>query len=139
MNKLLRVWSTDGGFTVDGTNYEFDDFDSVAFTVGRSKHLMRGANSKNKVGIDIETGNKTPDTAVATILSMSADTLKLLNDCYNNNKRIDLWFIDRANLGRVQFNNAKLTMPVRQLNIGEEETNLTVQVSVESFDVEFEH
>lgn len=139
MNKLLRIWSTDGGFSVNGTNYEFDDFDSVVFTVGRSKHLMRGANSKNKVGIDIETGNKTPDTCTCTILSMSADAMKLLNKCYSENTRIDLWFIDRANLGRVQYNNAKITMPVRQLNIGEEETNLTVQLSVESFDVEVEH
>lgn len=139
MNKLLRIWSTEGGFAYNGTNYQFDDFDSVSFTVGRSKHIMRGANSANKIGIDIETGNKTPDSCTVTILSMSADAFKLLNKCYNNNERIDLWFIDKANLGRVQYNNAKITMPVRQLNVGEEETNLTVQLTVESFDVEVEH
>lgn len=139
MNKLLRIWSTDGGFSYNGTNYEFDDFDSVTFTVGQSKHIMRGANSKNKVGIDIEQGNKTPDSATCTIIGMSPDALALLNKCFNDNERIDLWFVDRGNLGRVQYNNAKITMPVRQMNIGEEETNLQVTLTVESFDVEYEH
>ena len=37
----------------------------------------------------------------------------------------------------MQFNNAKITAPVRQLNIGEEDTNLSVQLSVESFDTDW--
>lgn len=135
-SKLLRVWATQGGINVNGTNYEFDDFDTVTFTYALAKHITRGANSKNKVGIDVQENSKNPDTATVTVLDMDEAMMNLLNDCFKNNIRIDLWFIDQSNLGKVNFNNAKVTAPVRQLNIGEEESNLTVQLSVESFDVE---
>lgn len=135
--KMLRVWKTDGGVIINGTDYHFDDWDSVAFTLGRTKHIMRGANSQNKVGIDVEDGLKTPDTAQCTILDMPQEVYQLLNRCWKNDVRVDLYFIDRENLGKVQFNNAKITAPVRQLNIGEEDTNLSVQLSVESFDTDW--
>lgn len=134
--KHLRIWKTQGGFTVNGTDYQFDDFDSVSFTFSRIKHIMRGANGTNKIGIDTEEGLKTPDTAQVTIVDMTPEVHQLLEDCYKNDTRINLYFIDSENLGKIQFNNAKITTPVRQLNIGEEDSNLQVVLSVESFDVE---
>ena len=136
MSNMLRIWRTDGGVTINGTNYEFDHFDQVTFTVSQMKHITRGANSKNKTGIDIEENNKQPDTAAVTILDISADLVKLLNKCYEDDTRITLWFIDRANLGKVQYNNAKIQQRVQQLNIGESEDNLNVTLTVESFDVD---
>lgn len=135
-SKTLRVWSTQGGININGTNYEFDDFDTVTFTYALAKHITRGANSKNKRGIDIQENSKNPDVATVTILDIDENIQSLLNQCFESNTRVDLWFIDQTNLGKVNFNNAKITSPVRQLNIGEEESNLTVQLSVESFDVE---
>lgn len=134
--KHIRIWKTQGGFTIKGTDYQFDDFDSVAFTFSRIKHIMRGANGTNKIGIDTEEGLKTPDTAQVTIVDMTSEIHQLLEECYQNNTRINLYFIDSDNLGKVQFNNALITTPVRQLNIGEEDSNLQVVLSVESFDVE---
>lgn len=134
--KHLRIWKTQGGFTVNGTDYQFDDFDSVSFTFSRIKHIMRGANGTNKYGIDTEEGLKTPDTAQVTIVDMTPEIHQLLENCYQNDTRINLYFIDSENLGKIQFNNAKITTPVRQLNIGEEDSNLQVVLSVESFDVE---
>lgn len=135
--KMMRIWKTDGGVIINGTDYHFDDWDSVAFTFGRVKHIMRGANGRNNYGIDTEEGVKTPDTAQATIVDMSQEIYDLLNKCFREDTRIDLYFIDRQNLGKVQFNNARITAPVRQLNIGAEDTNLQVILSVESFDVDY--
>lgn len=135
--KNLRVWKTDGGVIIDGVDYHFDDWDSVTFTLGRVKHIMRGANGTNTRGIDTEEGLKTPDTAQCVIVDMSQSVYNLLNKCWKNDTRIDLYFIDRENLGKVQFNNARITTPVRQLNIGAEDTNLQVMLSVESFDTDF--
>lgn len=136
MSNLIRIWKTEGGFSINGTNYQFDDFDSVAFTYSRIKHIMRGANGTNKVGIDTEEGLKTPDTAQVVIVDMAPEIHRLLQQCYEDDTRINLYFIDSDNLGKVQFNNAKVTTPVRQMNIGEEDSNLSVTLSVESFDVE---
>lgn len=136
MSKLIRIWKTQGGFTVNGTDYKFDDFDSVSFTFSRIKHIMRGANGTNKIGIDTEEGLKTPDTCQVTIVDMTSEIHQLLQKCYDNDTRINLYFIDSDNLGKVQFNNAKITTPVRQMNIGEDDANLSVVLSVESFDVE---
>lgn len=136
MAKLFRIWKTNGGFILNGTDYQFDDFDSVAFTYARKKHIMRGANSKNKVGIDTEEGLKTPDTASLTVVDCTQEIYNLLLKAYNESTRIDLYFIDEENLGKVQFNNAKITDVPRQLNIGEEDSNLSFQLMVESFDVD---
>lgn len=135
--KTHRIWNTQGGVVINGTDYKFDDFDSVAFTYGRVKHIMRGANATNKYGIDTEEGMKTPDTASVTIVDITDELKNLLNRCFKENTRIDLYFIDNQSLATVQFSNAKITSPVRQLNIGEEDTTLSVILSVESFDVSY--
>ena len=67
---------------------------------------------------------------------MTSEIHQLLQKCYDDDTRINLYFIDSDNLGKVQFNNAKITTPVRQMNIGEDDANLSVILSVESFDVE---
>ena len=135
MAKLLRIWQTKGGATINGTDYQFDDFDSVSFTYSRKKHLMRGANGTNKYGIDTEEGIKTSDKAVVTIVDCSTEVYDLLKKCFNDNTRITLYFIDSDNLGKVTFNNAKISDMPRQTSIGEEDSTLSFQLAVESFDV----
>lgn len=136
MAKMLRIWRTDGGVTIDGVNYEFEHFDNVTFTISQMKHLTRGANSKNKTGISIIENSKQPDTAAVTILDISSDLIDRLNKAFENDERIALWFYDRSNLGKIQYNNAQIQQRVQQPTIAEGEESLTVTLTVESFDVD---
>jgi hypothetical protein len=137
MANLLRIWKTEGGFRIDGTDYQIDDFDNVNFTYSGLKHIMRGANGKNKIGIDTREGMKTPDKAIMNVVDCSTEIYDLLLDAYKNDTRIDLYFIDSGNLGKITFNSAKITTVPRQVGIGEEDSNLSFSLSVESFNVEF--
>ena len=137
MAKLLRIWKTEGGFRINGTDYQIDDFDNVNFTYSDKRHIMRGANGKNKVGIDTREGLKVPSKAIMNVVDCSNEIYDLLLSAFNNDTRIDLYFIDSENLGKITLNSAKITDVPRQVGIGEEDSNLSFSLSVESFNVEF--
>lgn len=131
----FQLWKCSGGFTYNGTNYDFKDIDSVAYTYNRKNHLTRGANAKNKVGIVTQEGLKTPDVAEYTVLDCSKEIYNLLKRIYEKEERIDAYFIDDETGEYTIFKNSVIRDKPRQTTIDESETSTFFMFAVESFDV----
>ena len=132
---MFQIWNCDGGFTYKGTNYSFQDLDRVAYTYNLKKHLIRGANAKNKKGIIQHEGGKTPDTAEFTVLECSKEIYRLLKQIFDNDERIDAFFVDEKNGEYVIYKDALIRDCPRQTEISEDDTSYSFVFAVESFNV----
>ncbi len=132
---MFQIWNCDGGFTYNGVNYDFRDLDSVAYTYNLKKHLIRGANAKNKRGIISQEGGKTSEIAEYTVVDCTKAIYQLLLQIYENNERIDAFFIDRATGEYIIFKDAIIRDKPRQTNIAEDDTSHSFMFAVESFNV----
>lgn len=132
---MFQIWNCEGGFTYNGVNYKFKDLDSVAYTFNLKKHLIRGANATNKVGIVSQEGGKTPDTAEYNVMDCSKEIYKLMLSLYEKNERIDVFFVDRNSGEHVIFKDAIIRDKPRQTNVGEDDTSHSFMFAVESFNV----
>lgn len=132
---MLHIWECDGGFSYKGINYKFKDLDSVAFTYNLKKHLIRGANATNKMGIVSQEGGKTPDTAEFNVIDCSKEIYKLMRTIFENNERIDAFFINRKTGEYIIFKNSIIRDMPRQTSVAEDDTSHSFMFAVESFDV----
>lgn len=132
---MFQIWNCDGGFTYGGVNYDFRDLDSVAYTYNLKKHLIRGANAKNKKGIISQEGGKTAEVAEYTVVDCTKEIYKLLLKIYEKNERIDAFFIDRATGEYIIYKDALIRDKPRQTNVAEDDTSHSFVFAVESFNV----
>ena len=132
---MFQIWNCDGGFTYNGVNYSFRDLDSVAYTYNLKKHLIRGANAQNKVGIISHEGGKTADVAEYTVVDCSKAIYELLLKIYEKDERIDAFFIDRATGEYIIYKDALIRDKPRQAEVTEEDTSHSFVFAVESFNV----
>lgn len=132
---MFQIWNCDGGITYKGVNYDFPDLDSVSYTFNLKKHLIRGANAKNKKGIIQHEGGKTPDTAEYNVVDCSDELYELLKKIYDNDERIDAYFVDRNTGKYVIYKDALIRDVPRQTTISEDDTSHSFILAVESFNV----
>lgn len=132
---MLQQWKSDSGFIYNGITYIFDDVDSSVVSPQEAKHLTRGANSKNKVGLVYKEGSKTPWTVTANVMNLSKDVMDILNKCYDNEERIDFFCIDNNTGERKIAYNSLVTKWVSQETISDAEDTYNVALALESFDV----
>lgn len=132
---MFQIWNCEGGFTHNGVNYKFKDLDSVAYTYNLKKHLIRGANATNKMGIKSHEGGKVADTAEFNVMDCSKAIYNLLLQLYEDETRIDAFFIDRNTGEYVIFKDALIRDKPRQTNITEDDTSHSFMFAVESFNV----
>lgn len=132
---MFQIWNCEGGFTYNGVNYKFKDLDSVAYTYNLKKHLIRGANATNKKGIKSHEGGKVADAAEFSVMDCSKAIYSLLLQLYEDETRIDAFFIDRNTGEYVIFKDALIRDKPRQTNITEDDTSHSFMFAVESFNV----
>lgn len=132
---MFQIWNCEGGFTYNGVNYKFKDLDSVAYTYNLKKHLIRGANATNKMGIKSHEGGKTADVAEFSVMDCSKAIYSLLLQLFEDDTRIDAFFIDRNTGEYVIYKDALIRDKPRQTNITEDDTSHSFMFAVESFNV----
>jgi len=135
MAKLFQISQGDAGFSYNGSNYTFSDVDTVDYTYSRKNHLTRGASGQNKVGIAYKEGLKTPDMAEVKVVDCSIAIYNLLLTLFNNQSKLNFWFIDRATGEGFTYKNAIIRDKPRQTSIGESEDTIGFMFAVESFDI----
>lgn len=132
---MLQQWKADSGFIYNGVTYAFDDIDSSVMSPQEAKHLTRGANSTNKLGLVYKEGSKTPWTITANVMNLSKDIFAILNTCYEKEERIDFFCVDNITGESKMAYNALVTKAVSQETISDGEDTYNVALALESFDV----
>ena len=132
---MFQIWNCEGGFSYNGINYKFKDLDSVAYAWNLKKHLIRGANATNKKGIRSHEGGKTADSAEYTVVDCSKAIYSLLVRLWENETRIDAYFVDRNTGEYIIYKDALIRDKPRQTSISEDDTSHSFVFAVESFNV----
>ena len=135
MAKLFQISQGDAGFSYNGANYTFSDTDTLEYTYNKKNHLTRGASGQNKLGIIYKEGLKTPDSLEIKVVDCSIAIYKLLLNIFNDESRLNVWFIDRTTGEGLTYKNATIRDKPRQTSIGEGEDTIGFMLGVESFDV----
>jgi len=135
MAKMFQISQGDAGFSYNGSNYNFADFDTIDYTFASKNRLTRGANGTNKVGISYKEGLKTHDVAEVKVVDCSVAIYNLLRTIQEKGDRISFWFIDRETGEGFTYNNATIRDKPLQTSIGETEDSLSFMFAVESFDL----
>lgn len=134
---IFKCENMDFGFKHNGTSYIFTDCDGMTLDDGgKAKHITRGLNATNKVGIPYTENLNQPDVITMPTLNMPKELFELLQQLYADETRISAFAIDRKTGASRFINNALIQKPPKQLNIQDGADNLKVELVIESFDVD---
>lgn len=131
---IFKIYKCDFGIKVDGTSYEFDHVAQVTIEDPERNRLTRGNNAKNMTGIAYKDGLKDPKRWTVPILNMSAALKTVLDDCFKNQKRLEVYVIDRDDGSSKWAKNAILSNAPQQLTMDDTAESMQVSLEFETFD-----
>lgn len=131
---MFRIYDCDFGVKVDGVSYDFEHVAELSIDDPERNRLTRGSNAKTKIGLAYKDGLKDPKKWTIPILNMSAALKDVLDDCYDNVKRLDVYCIDRKNGSKKMAGNAILSNKPQQLKLDDTAESLQVSLEFETFD-----
>lgn len=131
---IFKIENCDFGLKVNGTSYDFEHVAEVQIEDPERNKLTRGANAKNKVGLVYKEGLKDPKKWTIPILNMSADLKDVLDSCFENKTRVEVYCIDRSDGSSKMAKNAILCNKPQQLTIDESAESMNVALEFETFD-----
>lgn len=131
---IFKIYKCDFGIKVDGTSYEFDHVAQVTIEDPERNRLTRGNNAKNMTGIAYKDGLKDPKRWTVPILNMSAALKTVLDDCFKNQKRLEVYVIDRDDGSSKWAKNAVLSNAPQQLTMDDTAESMQVSLEFETFD-----
>lgn len=132
---MFKMYDCDIGITVNGVSYDFQHVDEVSVEDPVRLRLIRGANAKDKVGIEYMEGVKEPKTVSVTSIALPLELYNLLQECFDEKIRLDLYCISRSDGSSMTAKNAILAQEPRQSTINDSPESLNIPLSFESFDV----
>lgn len=136
---IFKIYDCDFGIKLNGVNYDFTHVQSLTIEDPENTKLVRGANAGNKVGLVYREGIKEPKKITVTIVGMSGDLKAVLDGAYENQSRLDVYAISRADGSSKMAKNAVLSLQPQQLTIDENADSLNVALAFESFDLSEVH
>lgn len=131
---IFKIYKCDFGIKVDGTSYEFEHVAQVTIEDPERNRLTRGNNAKNMTGIAYKDGLKDPKRWTVPILNMSAALKAVLDDCFKNQKRLEVYVIDRDDGSSKWAKNAILSNAPQQLTMDDTAESMQVSLEFETFD-----
>lgn len=131
---IFKIYDCDFGIKVNGVNYDFDHVAELQIEDPERNRLTRGSNAKNKSGLAYKDGLKDPKKWTIPILNMSAELKGVLDDCYSNVTRLDVYCISRTDGSSKMAKNAVLSNKPQQLTVDETAESLNVSLEFETFD-----
>ena len=131
---MFKIYDCDFGVKVTGVSYDFEHVAELQIEDPERNRLTRGANAKNNVGIAYKEGMTQPKRWTIPILNMSSELKGVLDDCYNSQKRLDVYCIDRKTGSKKMLSNAVMSNKPQQLTLNDTAESLQVSLEFESFD-----
>lgn len=131
---MFKIYNCDFGIKVDGVSYDFEHVAQVTIEDPERNRLTRGNNAKNKVGLAYKDGLKDPKRWTVPILNMSAALKSVLDDCFANQTRVDVYCIDRTNGSSKMAKNAVMSNRPQQLTLDDTAESMQVSLEFETFD-----
>lgn len=130
---IFKIYNSDFGVKVNGQSYYFDHVDSLVIDDPESNKLTRGANASNKVGLAYKEGVKDPKKWTVKILGMTTEIKTLLDQCYVDQTRVDVFCIDRGDGSSKTGRDCVLSQQPQQLQIDETPESLATDLIFETF------
>lgn len=131
----LKLYDCDVGITVNGVNYDFEHVDEVTVEDPERNRLIRGANAKDKIGLDYKEGLKEAKTFSLTPIALSKELHDVLQQCFDNRTRLDVYCVSRSDGSSMTAKNAILSQEPRQSTLNDSPESLNSPLAFESFDV----
>lgn len=130
----FKAYNCDFGVKIDGVSYDFEHVNSLTIESTVRNRLTRGANAKNTIGIAYKDGLKDPDRWTIPIIDLTPELFAALKTAYKEQKRLDVYCIDRTNGSSKMGKNAILSNDPMQLTIDESAESMEVSLEFETFD-----
>lgn len=130
---MFRIYESDFGIKYNGVNYDFNDVVDLQIEDPEQTRLVRGSNAKNKTGLVYKEGIREPKRWTVTIMGMSADLKKVLDQAFENKDRLDVYCIDRKDGSSKIGKDAILSNQPQQLTIDDSQESMNVQLMFETF------
>jgi hypothetical protein len=130
----FKIYNCDFGIKLNGVDYSFTHVAELQIEDPERNRLTRGANAGNKEGIAYKEGIKEPKRWTIPILAMTAALKEVLDGCFDNQSRIDVYCIDRASGSSKMLKLAILSNRPQQLAVDETAESMNVSLEFEGFD-----
>lgn len=136
---IFKLYNCDVGIKVSGVSYNFTHVKSVTIEDPEKNKLTRGANAGNKVGLVYKEGLKDPKKWSIPIMQMSAELKAVLDGCFENQTRIEVFAISRDDGSSKSAANAILSNRPQQLTLDDSPDSMDVMLEFETFDSDEVH
>ena len=130
----FKIYDCDFGVKINGTPYEFDHVASVTIEDPERNRLTRGNNAKNTTGLSYKDGLRDPKRWTIPILAMSAALKEVLDGCFKNQTRLEVYCIDRKTGSSKMAKNAILSNAPQQLTLDNTAESMQVSLEFETFE-----
>lgn len=135
----FKIYNCDFGVKINGVDYSFEHVNSVTIEDPERNRLTRGSNASNKTGLVYKDGLKDPKRWTVPILAMSVALKTKLDECYDQQTRLDVYCIDRTDGSSKMAKNAILSNRPQQLSIEDTSESMQVSLEFETFDSHEDH
>lgn len=136
---IFKMYNCDFGIKVGGVSYDFEHVAELQIEDPERNRLTRGVNAKNKTGLVYKDGLKDPKRWTLPILNMSAALKAVLDDCFDNQTRCEVYAIDRTDGSSKMAKNAILSNRPQQLALDDTAESMNVSLEFETFDSSENH
>lgn len=136
---IFKIYNCDFGVKVNGTSYDFEHVAQVTIEDPERNRLTRGINAKNTTGLAYKDGLKDPKKWTVPILQMSAALKTVLDDCFKNQTRLDVYCIDRSDGSSKMAKNAIMSNRPQQLTLDDSAESMQVSLEFETFESNEDH
>lgn len=131
---MFKIYDCDFGVKVNGVSYDFEHVTELQIEDNERNELTRGANASNKVGLAFKTGLRDPKRWTIPILNMSIELKGVLDSCYDDQTRLEVFAIDRKTGSSKMARNAVLANRPQQLTLDETADSLAISLEFVTFD-----
>lgn len=130
---IFKIYNCDFGIKVNSVSYDFTDVAELQVEDNEKNRLVRGSNGKNTEGLAYKEGVKDPKKWTIPILNMSADLKLVLDNCFDDQTRIEVYCIDRTDGSSKMAKRAILCNRPQQLTINDSPDSMNVSLQFETF------
>ncbi len=136
---IFKLYDCDVGIKVDGVSYEYEHVASVTVEDPERNRLTRGNNAKNTDGLVYKDGLKDPKRWTMPVMALDAAMYDLLNTCFTQQKRLEVFAISRKDGSSKMAKKAVLSNKPQQLTMDDTAESMQVSLEFESFDLSEVH
>lgn len=122
---------------IDGTDYSLYDVNSMTFTSGKTKRLIRGLGGKNKKGVLVNENLDTANTYEIETHSLSESQYQVLKKMWEDNrdKRFELFYYDEEKQKSVELAECGLCSNPHQTDYASD-TFMKTTLNIQTYDEE---